>query len=233
MSTTDLFVPSGPARERDQALIRDIQKLINGELSEREAQLVRFASAESIRASMRTSWRRPEPPERPLEFPDDDRELVQRVRFAISVRANDDDKRLANAFGNWRYAVWMAESDGASRILCLLGAVDDYQRVIDGAGGDQHLESLRDEVLDFLAAEWGINTPAPSGYAARKAFAEEHSRMEYVMPKWLSALRLPSEGAARTFTDDGAGKVPALGRLLSRAVSDTRFPREPDEDEER
>lgn len=215
MSTTALFEPSAPARERERALIRDLARLMNGELSKDEATMVRFASAESIRVAMHRSWCRPEAPERPIEFPDDDRELLGRVRFAMRTRASEGDRQLAAAYGSWRYAVWVAESEGAVRILCLLSVVDDYQAIIDAAGGDAAVEALRDEVLRFLSDEWGINVPAPKGYAERRQFAAEHARMHLIPTLSQTPRAKPEEAPTR------------LGDAF--AFADSRLPREKDE----
>jgi hypothetical protein len=185
---------------------------MNGQLSKEEAAMVRFASAESIRVAMHRSWCRPEAPERPIEFPDDDRELLGRVRFAMRTRASEGDRKLAAAYGSWRYAVWVAESEGAVRILCLLSVVDDYQGIIDAVGGDAAVAALRDEVLRFLSDEWGINVPAPTGYVERREFAAKHARM-HLIPTLSQAPRTkPEEAPTR------------LGSVL--AVPDPRLPPE-------
>lgn len=233
MSTTGFFDPSERVRGRDDALVRDLRRLLDGKLSEDEAALVRFANAEHIRAHLSTLWCRPEAPERPLEFPDDPRELVQRIRFASAVRANSDDKKLAASYGDWRYAVWRSELEGEARVMVLFGAVETYTRLIEANGGDPALERLRDEVLDFMSVEWGFNALVPDTYVERKEVAARLSKREDVLPRWLSALRLPSESGAGNL--DGAVRERApqkLGAMLT-GVADRRLPAEPDEDEER
>lgn len=182
MNTTGSYEPSAPARAREQALIRDMQRLMNGDLKPDEAQMVRFASAESVRLGMHRSWCRPEVPERPPEFPADDEELIRSLRWANRNRASEEDRRLASSFGSWRYAVWLAESEGAVRVLVLLSVVDDYQRILDAVGGDARVEALRDEVLAFLSDEWGCNVPAPEGYVERREFAARLAKLD-VLPR--------------------------------------------------
>lgn len=233
MSTTGFFDPSARARGRDDALVNDLRRLLDGKLSPNEAALVRFANAESVRAHLGALWCRPEAPERPLEFPDDERELVQRIRFASAVRANAEDKRLAASYGEWRYAVWRSELEGSARVMVLFDAVDTYTRLIEDNGGDAALEASRDELLDFMAQEWGFNAPIPETYPERRAVAERLSKREDVLPRWLSSLRLPSEAEAGNLGGARTERAPqSIGSML-RGMADRRLPAEPDEDEER
>lgn len=222
MSTTESFDPSAQGRPADPDLVRRTILLIGGKLDPEEALALRFEVAEDVRKHLRVCGK-PEAPERPLSFPDDDAELVRKVRFAKATRATPEDRNIAGAFGAWRYAIWCAEAEGAARVTQLFDAVLAYDAVL--ARLPTHPDALagRAEVVAFLSDEWGFNTAVPEGYVDTREVSERLSRRHDVMPKWVRELRngpLPRERIQRSMEPRASRSAP---------LPDSRLPQEREE----
>lgn len=157
----------------------------------------------------------PEYPERPPELPSSNEELslILGAAWRMGERANPGDRAISAVFGDWRYLVWLSESEATSRLEILFECARTYTEARDAYPADAVFREKLAKLTEFTRRAWDLDVvPVPSRAEAKK-IATATAVRDDVLPGWLAAgarppRDVPRVEAPRHFTEAADDDLP-------------------------